>query len=58
MDRPVRYTATEAWIFFEGIWNPIHPAEVYEKAKVLTEPEYNRIFPQKMSLPKTAFQDG
>jgi hypothetical protein len=51
MYQPVRYGQTEAWLFFEDKWQPIHPAEVAHDGRVLTEAKFRAMFPQLPSLP-------
>lgn len=58
MSQPVRYTETEAWIYFEDKWQRVDMADVYHSARVLTEANYRAIYPQVPPLPITAFQEG
>lgn len=55
---PVRFTRREAWMFAEGTWRPIHPAEVYANAAAISREEFFRRFPLVQTLPYTAFQSG
>jgi hypothetical protein len=41
---PVRGTDSEAWIFQDGKWQPLHPAEGSAKASVLTEADFKERF--------------
>ncbi len=55
-NQPVRYLVTEGWIFWRGEWHPVHPAEIYHDGRVLTEEQFNELYPDLPSLPSTAFQ--
>jgi hypothetical protein len=54
----VRYTQTEAWLYSRRThrWEPLHPAEAFCKAYVLTKESFERQFPDLPPLPPEAFR--
>ena len=55
-DFPVKFTATEAWACLRERWEEFHPAEAYHDAKVLSEAEFKKSFPNLPPLPPEAFE--
>jgi hypothetical protein len=57
-DLPVRYTDKEAWWFVKGAWEKIDPATAHEKAAIVGEASFNKLYPDLPPLPITAFQSS
>jgi hypothetical protein len=54
--RPVRFTDSEAWTYVDGEWDPANAVEVVHGAHLLTEVQFNAVFPSLPPLPGTAFE--
>jgi hypothetical protein len=54
--RPVRLNDYEAWWVINGNWEPLHLGEAAFGAKLLSEQQFNKMFPNLPPLPSTAFQ--
>ena len=54
--RPVRLNDYEAWWVINGNWEPLHLGEAAFGAKLLSEQQFNKMFPNLPQLPSTAFQ--
>jgi hypothetical protein len=55
----VRFTSDgEAWKFNElhKVWEPMNAADAVHKARVLTETDFNEMFPDLPALPPEAFK--
>jgi hypothetical protein len=52
----VRYNIDEAWECINGTWKPMHPADAWCKASVVTEAVFNSMFLNLPDLPKEAGQ--
>jgi hypothetical protein len=54
--KPVCLNDHEAWWLVEGVWKALHPADVGHDAKLISEEQFNSMFPSLPQLPSTAFQ--
>ena len=54
--KPVRLNDREAWWLVDGVWKALHPADVGHDAKLISEEQFNSMFPSLPQLPSTAFQ--
>lgn len=43
--------ANKAWVYGKGQWHDLNIADAFTRAKLLTEDEYNRAFPNTPPLP-------
>jgi hypothetical protein len=55
-DFAVRLTLGEAWWFTRGEWRPLDTSEASAKARLVSETEFKKMFPQLPALPTAAFQ--
>jgi hypothetical protein len=54
--KPVRLNDREAWWLVDGVWKALHPADAGHDAKLISEEQFNSMFPGLPQLPTTAFQ--
>jgi hypothetical protein len=54
--KPVRLNGREAWWLVDGVWKTLHPADAGHDAKLISEEQFNSMFPSLPQLPSTAFQ--
>jgi hypothetical protein len=54
--KPVRLNDREAWWLVDGVWKAVHPADAGQDAKLVSEEQFNSMFPSLPQLPSTAFQ--
>jgi hypothetical protein len=56
-DLPVRYhrQRKEAWVC-DGAWRPLAYAELFQ-ARLMTNRDFDKLFPRLPALPKNAFRD-
>jgi hypothetical protein len=54
--KPVRLNDREAWWLVDGVWKALHPADAGNDAKLVSEEQFNSMFPGLPQLPSTAFQ--
>lgn len=57
-DQAVRFNDNEAWEFVGNEWKELHIADARMKAKLLTEEQFQSLFPHVPALPTTAFQSS
>lgn len=55
----VRFHDEEAWAlsWHDNKWQPLHPAEAVENARLLSEEQFQVRFPEAPPLPKEAFKN-
>ena len=54
--KPVRLNDREAWWLVDGVWKALHSADAGHDAKLISEEQFNSMFPSLLQLPSTAFQ--
>jgi hypothetical protein len=54
--KPVLLNDREAWWLVDGVWKALHPADAGNDAKLVSEEQFNSMFPSLPQLPSTAFQ--
>lgn len=54
----IRYTSREVWVFSPQIkhWVPMHPVRPMHSGSILTENDFERLFPDLPPLPEGAFE--
>lgn len=55
-DNAVRFNDEEAWHCVNGQWKPLNHAEARHKASLMSEGDFNAMFPGLPDLPPEAFK--
>jgi hypothetical protein len=54
--KPVRLNGREAWWLVDGVWKALHPSDAGHDATLISEEQFNSMFPSLPQLPSTALQ--